>query len=191
MILSAAGSFLSLPNLGNPSRYALLFSILSSLASIAHSSVYSHIYRSKLGNKHFTIIQLTTYLNYYCFVDNILLSLPLLNLFYAIAAFSVSVLLYLWGSGPAGNDWNLATEGRIVIVVIFAVQLAFLGLSYLATQELTFTTDELIDASRSRKLAADMKREKEADAAQAAVIRNMPVVNAFVSLVFDKNLISI
>ncbi|KIO28898.1 hypothetical protein M407DRAFT_21975 [Tulasnella calospora MUT 4182] len=180
LILSAAGSFLALPDINNASRCALLFSLLSSLASIAHSAFYAHIYRNKLANKHFSIIQLSTYLAYYCFVDNILLCIPLINMFYAIGAFSVSIIIYLWprsqhetNAGPP----TLGLGGSIVLILIFAAQLAFIVISYIASQALTFTTDELLDASKNRELAMDMKHEKEADAAKAAIITSMAVVN--------------
>ncbi|KAG8967899.1 hypothetical protein FRC05_001864 [Tulasnella sp. 425] len=180
LILSAAGSFLALPDVTNASRCALLFSLLSSLASIAHSAFYAHIYRNKLANKHFSIIQLSTYLAYYCFVDNILLCIPLINMFYAIGAFSVSIIIYLWprsteaiNSGPT----TLGLAGSIVLILIFAAQLAFIVISYIASQALTFTTDELLDASRNRELAMEMKHAKEADAEKAAIITNMAVVN--------------
>lgn len=68
-------------------------------------------------------------------------------------------------------------SGKIVIVVIFAIQLLLIGVRYIASRELTFTTNELLNASRSRNLVAKMKREKEADLAAAAIIIDMPIVN--------------
>ncbi|KAG8970741.1 hypothetical protein FRB90_010652, partial [Tulasnella sp. 427] len=101
-------------------------------------------------------------------------------MFYAIGAFSVSIIIYLWprtheemNSGAP----TLGLAGSIVLIFIFAAQLAFIVISYIASQALTFTTDELLDASRNRQLAMEMKHEKEADAAKAAIITSMAVVN--------------
>ncbi|KIO28896.1 hypothetical protein M407DRAFT_175647 [Tulasnella calospora MUT 4182] len=101
-------------------------------------------------------------------------------MFYAIGAFSVSIIIYLWprsqhetNSGPP----TLGLGGSIVLILIFAAQLAFIVISYIASQALTFTTDELLDASKNRELAMEMKHEKEADAAKAAIITSMAVVN--------------
>ncbi|KAG8912300.1 hypothetical protein FRC00_004820 [Tulasnella sp. 408] len=101
-------------------------------------------------------------------------------MFYAIGAFSVSIIIYLWprsheetNSGPP----TLGLAGSIVLILIFAAQLAFIVISYIASQALTFTTDELLDASKNRELAMEMKHEKEADAAKAAIITNMAIVN--------------
>lgn len=182
LILGAVGSFLALPGISDASRYALLFSLLSSLASIAHAVAYAHIYRSKLSNRHFSIIQLTTYLTYYCYIDNVLLCIPLINTFYAIGAFAVSIIAYLWpnnnGSGfEQSTSWRVMLAGRILVPTIFGFQVFMIAVSWWSSQALTFSTDELLDAGRARELELRMKEEKAEYERQAAVIENMLVVN--------------
>ncbi|KAG8870040.1 hypothetical protein FRB97_000400, partial [Tulasnella sp. 331] len=170
LILSAAGSFLAIPDINLTSKYCLMFTLLSSLASLAHATYHSHFYRSLIDDEHYTLLQLRCYLSCYRPIMGFLLCMPLLDLLYAIAAFSIAIIAYLWPYHVPSGDadppplWVPPVLAKVIIPSLYMVQLGMIALSYKWNRSAFFTTNELLvgeDGRRTQVIEDEEKRAEE------------------------------
>lgn len=192
LVLSAAGSFLAIPDINNVTRYALMITLLSSLASLAHATYHAHYWRNILDDRHYSMLQLRCYISCNRPINRFLLCQPMLNLICAMASFSIGILAYLWPaaqdtSGDTNEVWRPNAAAKIAISVIYGWQIGLIGVSYKWNRSAFFTTNELLvgEDGRSAKVYEEeaergeiMMREMEEDMDLA---RNIPVIENTVS----------
>lgn len=141
------------------------------------------------------MLQLRCYLSCYRPIMGFLLCQPLLNLFYAIAAFSIGILAYLWPYNPPdGPDpppiWAPPLAAKIAITALYVVQLSLIALSYKWNRSAFFTTNELLvgEGGRYARVLADEEHRAqeilaELDADQA-IADGIPVFEIKVCVLF-------
>ncbi|KAG8923453.1 hypothetical protein FRC02_011128 [Tulasnella sp. 418] len=186
LILSAAVSFLAVPDINNVSRYSLIVTLLSSLASLAHASYHAHYYRNILDDRHYNLLQLRCYLSCYRPINGYLLCQPLLNLFWALGAFSVGIVAYLWPvdlSTVDGPVWKPPLAAKIAIPILYAGQLGLIGASYKWNRSAFFTTNELLVGEEGRRTKVMEDEEKRGERMLEIIerdeemARSVPIVN--------------
>ncbi|KAG8986854.1 hypothetical protein FRB95_003189 [Tulasnella sp. JGI-2019a] len=191
LILSAAGSFLAIPDINLTSKYCLLFTLLSSLASLAHATYHSHFYRSLIDDEHYTLLQLRCYLSCYRPIMGFLLCMPLLDLLYAIAAFSIAIIAYLWpyeAPSDVSNPpplWQPPLLAKVTIPGIYVLQLGTIALSYKWNRSAFFTTNELLVGEDGRRAQVIEDEEKRAEELLLEMERDQTVADTVP--IFDAN----
>lgn len=195
LILSAAGSFLAIPDINLTSKYCLIFTLLSSLASLAHATYHSHFYRSLIDDEHYTLLQLRCYLSCYRPIMGFLLCMPLLDLLYAIAAFSIAIIAYLWPYDPPSDVsnppplWEPPILAKVIIPTIYALQLGTIALSYKWNRSAFFTINELLVGEDGRRAQVMEDEEKRAEFLLSQIERDEAIADAV--RVFDANAVGV
>ncbi|THH29491.1 hypothetical protein EUX98_g4689 [Antrodiella citrinella] len=154
LILSAAVSAFAIPGISDVGRYALIFSLISSMASLAQATYHSSYYNSMLQDQHYAVLQLRCYLSCYRPITNFLLCQPMVNLIFSMAGFSVAIISLLWPAPQnATSDavWISTTAAKAIFPLIYAAQLGMIGISYKWNRSLFFTVNELLGGEESRK----------------------------------------
>lgn len=161
-------------------HYALLYCIISALGSIAHAAYYTRKFRARLNEESYNILQLDHYLCHYCTLDNIFISVPLVEFLYALGAFLTSVLAHLWlhlAQPPEELTENEDIASRVIILAFVAYQFLSLVASVILCQSLFLEAQWLLDEEEKQiRSHLDSLRTREASS-RDALYNVMPVFN--------------
>ncbi|KAG8898186.1 hypothetical protein FRC00_003162, partial [Tulasnella sp. 408] len=151
ILLTAAITFLMGSSINEITYYALLYCIISALGSIAHAAYYARKFRTRLNEESYSLLQLDHYLCHYCTLDNILISIPLVEFLYALGAFLVSVLAHLWSHATELSEKTLKNErlaSRVVLLAFVSLQFVSLLASVISCQSLFLEATWMLDEEK-------------------------------------------